>query len=200
MACNAPMELLKKHECQISERSLLSKRTLIKQTNLEIARELKDALMKTESEVHPIPTVEDSRNTFSQVNMAKQKQSAVAREKKEEVKKEKEAPIREKEAAKVSQSSGAKGKEAEEQVKPIEVDTQFEVQDIAFNFSNFEVTGNYYDGLHNYLLVEVKEGGSSYFFVSQVDGCSLNNLFVLPRECLNTGQGVISILLRVAAI
>ena len=198
MACNAPMELLKKHECQISERSLLSKRTLIKQTNLEIARELKDALMKTESEVHPIATVEDSRNTFSQANIAKQKQSAVAKEKKEEMKKE--ATVKEKEVAKVSQSSGVKGKEAEEQVKPIEVDTQFEVQDIAFNFSNFEVTGNYYDGLHNYLLVEVKEGGSSYFFVSQVDGCSLNNLFVLPRECLNTGQGVISILLRVAPI
>lgn len=53
--CTAPLSLLAPHTCDVTERNLLGKRALIRQSNLEIAKEINESLVRIDHEI-PMPT------------------------------------------------------------------------------------------------------------------------------------------------
>lgn len=77
--CTAPLTLLDDHTCNFLEKNLLGKRELIRKTNIEIAKELKESILRIDHE-DPLPTgpmqLADEKMQTPNMNRAKSSSNA----------------------------------------------------------------------------------------------------------------------------
>lgn len=195
--CQANMTLLDDHICDVTEKTFLGKREQIKQSNFEIAKEIKEALVSIDNQIQnqPPPLLrlpQSGRNSENKQapNLTKSKSAVSAKDRDknngESSKKSKitsEAPSKsnkyanDKNADK-NDKSGSQAQDPFSSVAPINV---------AFNY-NYEILETYFDGQVTNFLLKVKEGSSSCYMVARASGASLTPLFILPTDYISAAN------------
>lgn len=187
--CAAPFTLLGNHHCQVVDGNFLGKRQLIREANIEIAKEISESLVQIDQAASlamgPLASNEAKLKPKPATKTGRREADDTPRREKEKIEKKepKEADKKEKEADKIL----FKKPIVEEDTKPADQFERLEAKEVPAAFS-YELVESYFDGLSTYLLLKVREGTVACYMVTQLTNGEARNMFILPTEYLSQGS------------
>lgn len=202
--CEAPVRLLEDHHCDIAQRTMLGKRDFIRRSQNELHMEILERIKEVDREpvekrslITPTISMFDENkltNPPMLAALAKSKSSMPERkDKKEQSKREENPQMNKSMSMKEEETNGVTSTPAA--LKPSDYFSTIETKDTVLLF-NPDVIETYFDGSTTNLLLKVKEGSASCYFVSQLTASELVPQFILPQEVLNQAQHSVSLVLR----
>lgn len=202
--CEAPLRLLEDHQCEVVQRSMLGKREVLRRSQIELSKEILDSIQEVDRQtserryatIPPITGFDDFKITNPPMisSLTKSKSAIGERKEKKETSKREENPQMQKSHS-MNDDEGNGAVSIPLPLKPNDWFSQIETKTVPLNFTP-DLLETYYDGTSTNLLLKVKEGNSSCFFVSQISSFELIPLFMLPQEVVNQAQQSISLTLR----
>jgi len=207
--CTAPFGLINEHSCAVTERSLLGKRALIKQSNVEMAKEIAESLARIDYQTEELPPGLLGSQVHVPNPISMNKTKSLKREPGSQKPKEESSNQVVKESLNGSNQKPKEpvltaSKSAKETVisvvdepKPQTVDSfdKIEPKELVLPY-NVELVESYFDGLGTYLLLKVREGNTPCYIVSQLSSGEMTNLFILPSAYLQTSTFGTQVILR----
>lgn len=193
--CTSPYMLFEEHKCEVTEKAFLGKREALRMSNLEIAREIRESLIRVDNETVEGPPLVEERVSL---NLFKSK-SLTGNPKPKKIVSEEVSSSQAKSQAKEPRQEKEPSKVAEEEVpQPAEVYSKVELKEVEIPYipNNYELVETYYDGLSTNMLLKVKDGNISCFMVVQQHSENLQPLFILPTDYIQSPQHSTSLLLR----